>query len=69
MDELGIARQLLLLTAPGVQVLEPAEGTALARLANDRLAEACRRYPQRYSGLAAFQPQDVKAPWPRSSAA
>jgi predicted TIM-barrel fold metal-dependent hydrolase len=60
MDELGIARQLLLLTAPGVQVLEPAEGTALARLANDRLAEACRRHPDRYSGLAAFQPQDVK---------
>lgn len=60
MDELGIARQLLLLTAPGVQVLEPAEGTALAKLANDRLAEACRRHPKRFSGLAAFQPQDVK---------
>jgi hypothetical protein len=43
MDELGIDKQLLLLTSPGVQVLEPAEGTALARLANDRLAEACRR--------------------------
>ena len=38
MDELGIDKQLLLLTAPGVQVLEPNEGTALARLANDRLA-------------------------------
>jgi 5-carboxyvanillate decarboxylase len=60
MDELGIARQLLLLTAPGVQVLEPAEGTALARLANDRLAEVCHRYPQRFSGLTVFQPQDVK---------
>src|SRR5580658_6205355 len=32
MDELGIDKQLLLLTAPGVQVLEPDEGTALARL-------------------------------------
>jgi predicted TIM-barrel fold metal-dependent hydrolase len=60
MDELGIARQLLLLTAPGVQVLEPAEGTALAQLANDRLAEACRRHPTRFSGLTVFQPQDVK---------
>lgn len=60
MDELGIARQLLLLTAPGVQVLEPAEGSALARLANDRLAEVCRRYPGRFSGLTVFQPQDVK---------
>lgn len=60
MDELGIDRQLLLLTSPGVQVLEPAEGTALARLANDRAAEACARYPARFSALAAFAPQDVE---------
>src|ERR1700685_2106200 len=37
MDELGIDKQLLLLTAPGVQVLEPEEGSALARLANDQI--------------------------------
>jgi predicted TIM-barrel fold metal-dependent hydrolase len=60
MDELGIHKQLLLLTAPGVQVLEPAEGTALARLANDRLAAACRRYPDRFAGLTVFAPQDVR---------
>ena len=60
MDALGIDKQLLLLTSPGVQVLDPAEGTALARLANDRLAEACRRHPDRYAGLTVFQPQDVK---------
>ncbi len=60
MDELGIDKQLLLLTAPGVQVLDPDEGTALARLANDRLAAACRRYPDRFAGLTAFAPQDVK---------
>jgi predicted TIM-barrel fold metal-dependent hydrolase len=60
MDELGIAKQLLLLTAPGVQVLEPDEGTALARLANDRLHQACRAHPDRYAGLTVFAPQDVK---------
>jgi 5-carboxyvanillate decarboxylase len=60
MNELGIDRQLLLLTAPGVQVLTPERGTALAALSNDRLAEACRKYPDRFSGLAAFAPQDVK---------
>ena len=60
MDELGIDKQLLLLTAPGVQVLEPDEGTALARLANDRLAEACRRYPDRFAGLTVFAPQNVR---------
>jgi predicted TIM-barrel fold metal-dependent hydrolase len=59
MDTLGIHKQLLLLTAPGVQVLHPHEGTRLAGLANDRLAAACRRYPDRYAGLAVFQPQDV----------
>jgi predicted TIM-barrel fold metal-dependent hydrolase len=59
MDELGIDKQLLLLTAPGVQVLEPDEGTALAQLANDRLAAACRRYPDRFAGLTVFAPQDV----------
>src|ERR1700722_8664201 len=59
MDELGIDKQLLLLTAPGVQVLAPHEGTALARLPNDRLAEACRRHPDRFAGLTVFAPQDV----------
>jgi predicted TIM-barrel fold metal-dependent hydrolase len=60
MDELGIDRQLLLLTAPGVQVLERQVGTELAALSNDRLAAACRKYPDRFSGLLAFAPQDVE---------
>lgn len=60
MDALGIDKQLLLLTAPGVQVLDPDRGSALATLANDRLAEACRAHPDRFAGLAAFAPQDVK---------
>ncbi len=60
MDELGIDRQLLLLTAPGVQVLERQVGTELARLSNDRLAEVCKKWPDRFSGCLAFAPQDVK---------
>ena len=59
MDEFGIDRQLLLLTAPGVQVVRPGEGTPLARLANDIAAEACRRHPDRFSACAAFDPRDV----------
>jgi predicted TIM-barrel fold metal-dependent hydrolase len=59
MDEFGIDRQLLLLTAPGVQVVRPGEGTPLAREANDIAAEACRNYPTRFSALAAFDPRDV----------
>jgi len=60
MDEYGIDRQLLLLTAPGVQVVRPSEGTALAREGNDIAADACRRHPDRFSALAAFDPRDVK---------
>ena len=59
MDEYGIDRQLLLLTAPGVQVVRPGDGTALAREANDIAAEACRNHPGRFSALAAFDPRDV----------
>ena len=59
MDEYGIDRQLLLLTAPGVQVVRPGEGTPLAREANDIAADACRRHPDRFSALAAFDPRDV----------
>ncbi|TKD49878.1 amidohydrolase family protein [Sphingomonas baiyangensis] len=61
MDALGIDHQLLLLTAPGVQVLERGIATHLAALSNDRLAEACRAHPDRFSGLLAFAPQDVPA--------
>jgi len=59
MDALGIDRQILLLTAPGIQVLERSVATELAALSNDRLADACRQHPDRLSGLLAFAPQDV----------
>ena len=59
MDEYGIDRQLLLLTAPGVQVVRPGDGTALARESNDIAADACRRHPDRFSACAAFDPRDV----------
>lgn len=43
MDTNGVDVQVLSLTAPGVQAFPAAEGTALARLANDRLAELVRQ--------------------------
>jgi 5-carboxyvanillate decarboxylase len=62
MDAVGVARQLLLLTTVGnPQMLPAAEGTALARLANDRLAEAVAAHPGRYAGLACVAPQDAEA--------
>jgi len=59
MDQLGIDRQLLLLTAPGVQVVRPGEGTPLSIMANNIAAEACAKYPDRFSACAAFDPRDV----------
>ncbi len=60
MDKLGIDVQLLSLTAPGVQVFDAATATGLAADSNDRLAEAVRRHPHRFAGLAAVAPQDPK---------
>jgi 5-carboxyvanillate decarboxylase len=58
MDDTGIARQILSLTNPGVQIFDAATGTALATSLNDQLAEAIRRHPDRFSGLAAVAPQN-----------
>lgn len=58
MDATGIDRQVISLTSPGVQVFDQATAVSQAVLANDRLAEACRRHPDRFSGLTAVAPQD-----------
>ncbi len=60
MDEHGVDMHLLSLTAPGVQMFDADTGTELARVANDRIAEAVARHPDRFAGLATFAPQDPK---------
>jgi len=60
MDALGVDMHLLSLTAPGVQLFDADTATELAALANDRLAEVCRRHPTRFAGLATFAPQSPK---------
>lgn len=61
MDASGIDMQLLLLTAPGVQVFDAGTANALAASSNDQLSEACRNHPHRFAGLAAVAPQDPPA--------
>jgi|tagenome__1003787_1003787.scaffolds.fasta_scaffold20949794_2 5-carboxyvanillate decarboxylase len=61
MDASGIDRQIISLTAPGTQVLNADRGVAMATLANDQLAEACRRHPSRFTGLTAIAPQDPES--------
>jgi len=58
MDESGVDVQLIGLASTGVQMFERDEATALATLANDVLADAMRKHPTRYAGLASFAPQD-----------
>lgn len=60
MDELGVDMHLLSLTAPGVQMFDADTATDLAALANDVLADICKRHPTRFAGLAAFAPQSPK---------
>jgi 2,3-dihydroxybenzoate decarboxylase len=59
MDRYGMAMMILSLNAPAVQrVADPREAYALARKANDFLAEQVRRRPDRFQGLAALPMQD-----------
>jgi 5-carboxyvanillate decarboxylase len=58
MDASGIDMQLLLLTAPGVQVMKKDTAVAMAAMSNDRVAEAVRKWPKRFQALAAVAPQD-----------
>ena len=58
MDAAGIDRQIISLTCPGVQAFDTDRAIGIATLANDQLAEACRRHPERFAGLTAVAPQD-----------
>ena len=58
MDATGIGKQLVFLTAPGVQVFDAATAVSLSREANDELSEKTKAHPDRYATLAAIAPQD-----------
>src|ERR1044072_3956675 len=54
MDAAGIDMQVLSLSAPGVEQMEPADAIAMARDTNDYLADAVKKHPTRFAGLAAL---------------
>ncbi|WP_244970459.1 amidohydrolase family protein [Novosphingobium aerophilum] len=59
MDATGIDKAILALTSPGVQpFLDMQEARGIASRANDLLADACGRYPDRFIGMTAIAPQD-----------
>lgn len=61
MDACGIDIQILSLSAPGIEQLDPQVGTVLARKSNDHLAEMIQRHPDRFMGYAALAPKDPEA--------
>lgn len=62
MDKAGIELAILSLNSPAVQaILDTDEAIALAQKANDAMAAAVSRHPDRYLALAALPMQDPKA--------
>jgi uncharacterized protein len=61
MNAAGVDMQALSLTAPGIEQLEGEEAKAFARSTNVALAEAVRRHPARFFGLAALPIGDPPA--------
>lgn len=58
MDAAGVDLQVLSITTPGTQSLSPAEAVPLARDANDFLADAVRRRPDRFAAFATLPTPD-----------
>jgi predicted TIM-barrel fold metal-dependent hydrolase len=58
MDASGIDMQVLSLSGTGLEKLEPATATPLARDINDKLASAVRAHPDRFAGLATLALQE-----------
>ncbi len=68
MDAAGIDLQIMSLTNAGLDKLDSPTATALARDANDRLADAVNAYPQRFAAFAALdlqQPEKAAAEFER----
>jgi len=64
-DDAGIDTAVLSLTTPGVQSLAPAQAVALQEPANDAIAAAVGRRPERLQGFAALA-MPAPAPYPDS---
>lgn len=61
MDESGVDVQVLSLTTPAVQNLEPKEAVEIVRQVNDLTAETISRWSDRFEGFAALPTPDPQA--------
>jgi predicted TIM-barrel fold metal-dependent hydrolase len=55
MDRDGVDMQLLMISAPGLQVFDPDTAVGLAREVNEQASAACRAHPDRFAALAAIR--------------
>lgn len=59
LDQFDDVRQVLSLANPPIEMMGPPEGTPeVARIANDGLAELCRKYPERFPAFIASLPMN-----------
>lgn len=61
MNACGIDVQILSVTAPSIDQLEPELGVTLAKESNDELAEVIKQYPSRFMGYAVLAPKAPEA--------
>jgi predicted TIM-barrel fold metal-dependent hydrolase len=61
MDACGISVQVLSTSGPGADLVDGAEGVAIAREMNDVLAEAIARHPDRFQGFAHLPMREPEA--------
>lgn len=57
MDACGVRMQILSVSAPSIDQLDPEVGTPLAKASNNLLAEVIRNYPGRFKGYAVLAPE------------
>ena len=61
MDQYGISMQVLSSNGSSLQDLPPDRAQGLTRDFNNRMADAIRKHPTRFAGLAGVAPQDPNA--------
>ena len=61
MDQMGVDVQVLSVTTPGVQPVDPGAALELAVRSNDLLAETVRAHPDRFQGFALLPTPDPEA--------
>jgi aminocarboxymuconate-semialdehyde decarboxylase len=61
MNQLGIDVHVLTIPAPGADRLEGEGAIQVARIANDAIAEVCRKYPQRFVGFFTLPTFSIEA--------